>query len=87
MWEEQADVTRYPARTGGPRAQHPPLEHTRVEGEEGVQWVRAGLHRVPSSCVSNNREHLAIVPLNDRVAENQLVFTAEAQDQTTDRRG
>lgn len=59
------------------RLRVPPLKHTRIEGEEGVKWVRAGLHRVAARRVSNDRQHLAIVPLDDGVAEDQLVLTAE----------
>lgn len=66
--------------------EYPPLKHTRIEGEEGVKWVCAGLHRVPASCVSNDRQHLAIIPLDDGVAEDQLVFAAERQSQDTDGR-
>lgn len=65
---------------------YPPLQHTRIEGEEGVERVCAGLHRVPSGCVSNDRQHLAVVPLDDGVAEDQLVFTVGQQSQDTHRR-
>lgn len=65
----------------GPIQMHPPLQDAGVEGEEGVKRVRARLHRVPSRCISNHRQHLAIVPFNDGVAENQLVFTVERQNQ------
>lgn len=60
---------------GRGRRENLPLKHTRVKGKESVQWVGAGLHRVSTSCTSNNREHLAIVPLHDGVAEHKLVFT------------
>lgn len=66
-------ATLNPSR--GKRKENLPLKHTRVKGKESVQWVGAGLHRVSTSCTSNNREHLAIVPLHDGVAEHKLVFT------------
>lgn len=66
-----------PHPPSGRRLRVPPLKHTRIEGKEGVKRVRAGLHRVPARRVSNDRQHLAIVPLDDGVAEDQLVLTAD----------
>lgn len=60
---------------GRGRREDLPLKHTRVKGEESVQWVGAGLHGVSTSGAADNGEHLATVPLHDGVAEHQLVFT------------
>ena len=63
---------------------HLPLQHTRIEGEEGVQGVCAGLHRVPPSSVSDKRQHVAVVPLNEGVAEDELVFAVEQKPTETE---
>lgn len=77
----QADWAPTEGGIMGPIQMHPPFQDTGVEGEEGVKRVRACLHRVPSRCISNHRQHLAIIPFDDGVAENQLVFTVERQNQ------
>lgn len=51
-----------------------PFEYVGVKGEEAVEGVGAGLHKVPPCAASHNGDELPVVPLNNRVAEHQLVF-------------
>ena len=53
-----------------------PLEQVRVEGEEAVQRVGVGGHTVSSCRAADHRQHVAVVPFYDGVAEHHLVLPA-----------
>ena len=52
------------------------MEQVGVEGEEAVQRVGVGAHAVPPRRAAHHRQHVAVVPLYDGVAEHHLVLPA-----------
>lgn len=52
-----------------------PLEHVGVKGEETVQGVGVGGHTVAPHGAADHGENMAVVPLDDGVAEHQLVLS------------
>lgn len=52
------------------------LEQVGVEGEEAVQRVGVGGHAVSPSRAADHRQHVAVVPLYDGVAEHHLILPA-----------
>lgn len=51
-----------------------PFEYVGVKGEEAVEGVGAGLHKVAPGAAPHNGDELPVVPLYNCVAEHQLVF-------------
>lgn len=47
-----------------------PFEYVGVKGEEAVEGVGAGLHKVPPGAAPYDGDELPVVPLNNRVAEH-----------------
>lgn len=54
-----------------------PLEHVGVKGEETVQGVGVGGHTVAPHGAADHGENMAAVPLDDGVAEHQLVLSVD----------
>lgn len=53
-----------------------PLEQEGVEGEEAVKRVGVGGHTVSPCRAAHHRQHGAVIPLYDGVAEHHLVLPA-----------
>ncbi len=53
-----------------------PLQQVGVEGEEAVQRVGVGGNTVSPCRAAHHRQHVAVVPLYDGVAEHHLILPA-----------
>lgn len=60
-----------------------PFEKVGVKGEKTVQWIGLCGHTVPSCGAPHHWQHVAVVPLDDIVAEHYLILPIKKKNPTT----